>query len=85
LFDHNGKISKYASVEDILKEFFPLRETLYERRKEYQLARLRKECEILENKVRFILGVNSGLIKIQGVKRQLLVDRLHELEFKTIS
>lgn len=40
---------------------------------------------ILENKVRFILGVNSGLIKVTGVKRNILIDRLQELKFKTIT
>jgi len=62
-----------------------LRETLYEKRKEYLLARLEKECVILENKVRFILAVNASTIKISNVKRKALVIKLKELEFKTMS
>lgn len=68
-----------------MKEFYPLRETLYEKRKAYLLARLEKECAILENKVRFILAVNAATIKISNVKRKVLVMKLKELEFMTMS
>ena len=54
MFNSQQKIFKYATELDILKEFFYLRETLYSKRKEYMLARLKKEYEILVNKVKFI-------------------------------
>jgi DNA topoisomerase-2 len=40
LFDAKGKIARYGSEIDILKEFFNLRKDLYEQRKEYMLAKL---------------------------------------------
>jgi len=85
LFNHEGKICRYNSEEEILKEFFVLRKALYERRKEYLLARLLKECETLSNKVRFILGVISGEIKVSRVKKRDIVRNLKRMGFKTQS
>ena len=47
MFNPRGQIQRYHNEEEILQEFFALRKILYERRKEFILARLRKECEIL--------------------------------------
>lgn len=53
-FNPQGRIMKYESEMDILKEFFGLRKTLYEKRKEYLLARMRRDYEMALNKVNFI-------------------------------
>ena len=68
-----------------MKEFFVLRKSLYERRKEHMLARLLKEYETLSNKVRFIQGVISGEIKVSRVKKRDLVNNLKKMGFKTQS
>ena len=62
-----------------------MRQNLYERRKEYLLAKLLKECETLRNKVRFIMGVISGEIKVSRVKKRDLVRNLKRMGFKTQS
>mmetsp|Transcript_18979 Transcript_18979/g.13776 ORF Transcript_18979/g.13776 Transcript_18979/m.13776 type:complete len:107 (-) Transcript_18979:793-1113(-) len=85
MFNYKEQIKRYSGPEEIMEEFFGLRKQLYERRKEYQLARLRKECEVLANKVRFILGVISGEIRINNVKRQIIVETLVRMGFKTMS
>lgn len=54
LFDASAHLRRYASPADILKDWFGLRSQLYERRKEYLLAKLLKEYETLRNKARFI-------------------------------
>ena len=64
LFDHTGKIKKYANEFEIIDDFYHLRLTLYERRKDYLLKKLLKEYEILYNKVLFILAVNEGRVKV---------------------
>lgn len=46
---------------------------MYVMRKEYMLAKLRKDCETLSNKVRFILAVIAEEIRINKVKRRLIV------------
>ena len=85
LFDYEGKIKRYQSEEEIIREFFVLRKALYERRKEYLLAKLRKEYETLSNKVRFILGVINDEIKVSRVKKRVIVQNLKSLGFKTHS
>ena len=60
LFDQDGKIGKYSDEEAIMNQWFGLRTQLYVRRKEYMLAKLRKECETLSNKARFIKAVVEG-------------------------
>ena len=69
LFDYQGKIRRYTSDEEILQEFFKLRVTLYERRKDYLLKKLLKDVETISAKVRFILGVINEEIKINKVKK----------------
>lgn len=73
MFNKNSRIYKYSSATDILKEFFAERKALYVIRKEYMLSKLLKDYELLFNKVRFIQLVISGTIKINKVKRQLIL------------
>jgi len=68
-----GKIRRYISEKEILEEFFDLRKELYVRRKEYLLAKLRKEFETIENKVRFIMAIINEEIKLNKVKRKVVV------------
>jgi DNA topoisomerase-2 len=69
LFDAQGKIAKYQTEIDILKEFFNLRKDLYQKRKDYMLALLLKDYELLFNKVKFVQAVIAGTIKINKEKR----------------
>ncbi|XBH67531.1 hypothetical protein VPH35_095897 [Triticum aestivum] len=69
LLDSDGKIRKYDTPEDILKEFFKLRLKFYGRRKEVMLENIRKELLMPKNKVRFILAVISGDIIANNRKR----------------
>ena len=69
LFDQDGKIGKYSDEEAIMNQWFTLRSELYVRRKEYMLAKLRKECETLSNKARFIKAVVDGQVVIAGRKK----------------
>ena len=51
LFDHNGVLRKYETVEDILKEFFELRKKYYYKRKAYLVGMLEAEASKLSNQV----------------------------------
>jgi DNA topoisomerase-2 len=73
LFGADLKIRRYQKVEDILEEFYGLRIGYYERRKNYLLSTLKRDLEILDNKVRFILAVINEELIIRKVKRKDLV------------
>ncbi|XP_073354930.1 DNA topoisomerase 2-like [Aegilops tauschii subsp. strangulata] len=69
LLDSDGKIRKYNTPEDILKEFFKLRLEYYWRRKAVMLKNIGKELLKPKNQVRFILAVISGDIVVNNRKR----------------
>lgn len=61
---------------DIMEEFFHLRFSFYEKRKSYLLSKLGREVDMLNNKVKFILGVMNDHIQIKGRKKKELADSL---------
>jgi DNA topoisomerase-2 len=75
LFDTQGRITKYATPEDILSQFFGWRLDYYDRRKELLLQTLKREQKILTNKARFIEEVCAGDLIVSNRKRKaILVD-----------
>jgi len=70
LFDADGKIQKYGSPEDILKDFFKLRLRYYIKRKEHLVSELTKDWKKLENKVRFILAVIAEQMIVRNRKKK---------------
>ncbi|KAJ5730374.1 DNA topoisomerase II eukaryotic-type [Penicillium malachiteum] len=81
-FDAEGRITKYASVDDILKEFFTIRLKYYERRKQHQLAELQRELEKLSNQARFIQMIIDGKLVISKKKKAVLISELKDKGFK---
>jgi DNA topoisomerase-2 len=84
-FDPEGRITKYATVDDILKEFFVIRLKYYERRKQYQLSEIQKELEKLSNQARFVQMIIDGKLVISKKKKPVLVTELKDKGFKPIS
>ncbi|KAG2389063.1 hypothetical protein C9374_014463 [Naegleria lovaniensis] len=79
LFAEDGTLNEYDSVTDILKQFYPIRLKYYNKRKDYMLEKLRKELDMLSNKVRFITEVINGTIEMKRRKKE---DLLKELKTK---
>ena len=76
LFNTNGQLHKYESVNDILQEFYQERLQLYATRKKHQIHSLTHDLTILQNKVRFILAVVDGNLEIRRVPKQDLIGEL---------
>ena len=76
LFNHQGKLQKYATIKEILDEFFNLRISLYDNRKKYLISRLKRDLQILSNKARFILAVIDEEIKVKNVKKKDICKQL---------
>ncbi|KAK3287336.1 hypothetical protein CYMTET_5151 [Cymbomonas tetramitiformis] len=81
LFNKDGKITKYPQPEDIMREFFDVRIDFYERRKKFLLYVAEQEMLRLSNKVRFILGVVNGEIKVSNRKKKLIEVDLERMGF----
>ena len=81
-FDAEGRITKYANVEDIMKEFFNIRIKFYEKRKAYMLSEMHHELEKFTNQARFIQMVVDGKLIVSKKKKTVLVQELKEKNFK---
>lgn len=78
LFDAEGRIKRYASPEDLMREFYGTRMVLYAKRKASLLARMSSEWERLDNKVRFILEVIEGTLVVSNRPKAALLAELQE-------
>ena len=82
-FDAEGRICKYSSVDDILKEFYAVRIKLYEKRKQHQLTTMQNELEKLSNQARFVQMIIDGELVISKKKKARLVQELKDKAFKS--
>ena len=80
-FDPEGRIHKYASVEDIMKEFFAYRLKMYQKRKDWLLGDLNRELKRFTNQMRFIQMIIDGKLIISKKKKAVLVAELKKLGF----
>jgi len=82
-FDKEGKIKRYGTELELLSEFAALRMEYYQKRKDFHVDRLRREKELLDAKVKFILLVVRGELVVGNRKKaELLVD-LKQRGFKS--
>eukprot|EP00392_Amoebophrya_sp_AT5.2_P002524 g2529.t1 len=79
LWTPEGNIKRYEEVAEIVAAFCPVRLNYYHKRKANLLVKLRRECEILKQKVRFIEEVIEGKLIVAKKKKDVL---LHELNTK---
>ena len=80
-FDSKGKIKKYDSPLDILKEWFDVRKEFYIKRKKFLLSDLTTRSIIAENKSRFITMINNGELIVNKKSENVLVSELKFLKF----
>jgi DNA topoisomerase-2 len=76
LFNKNGEIKKYDSVNDILKEFCEVRYEFYVKRKEHNIKSLRHELEIVNNKMRFLKEVMEESLIIKDIDEDILIKEM---------
>lgn len=81
LFDPKGVIKKYDNPEQILEDFYHVRLDLYKKRQKILLENLELDLLKLDNRVRFILGVVEGKIKVSNRKKADLCLELKEKGF----
>lgn len=84
-FDLEGRIRKYADVNEIMHHFFDLRKEYYMKRKEQMLGQLTFELTRLENKVRFVMEIIGGQLKVQNRKKKELLGELKARKYAPIT
>ena len=80
-FDAQGRIHKYATVLDIVEEFYHVRLRYYEKRKAHQLDVLQKELTKMSNQAKFIKMIIDGKLVVSKKKKAVLVQELKKLGF----
>jgi DNA topoisomerase-2 len=81
LFNKDGEIKKYESVNDILNEFCHVRYEFYVKRKEHILTNLKHDLEILKNKMRFLKEVMDDTLVIKDVNEESLVKEMTKRDY----
>ncbi|QRV76148.1 DNA topoisomerase 4 [Ceratobasidium sp. AG-Ba] len=81
-FDPNGKIKKYNSPEEILEEFYPLRLSYYQKRKQYMCDELERQFERLSNQARFVHMIIKKELVVSNKKKADLCAELRKLDFR---
>ena len=70
LFDHLGCLRKYETVEEIMREFFDIRISIYGKRKKFMERTLGGEACKLSNQARFILEKCDRTLKVENKKKE---------------
>ena len=81
LYNHEGRIQKYSTVLEIIKEFAKVRISYYFKRKANLIKQMEADLLVLSTKSRFINDVITERVKIMNQKTQLIKDRLVQLEY----
>src|SRR5690606_31629315 len=84
-FDQEGRIHRYETVEDILKEFCMVRLKFYQKRKDHILNQLNSEMKKLTNQARFLQMIIKKELSIGGRKKADIIADLKKLNFDEFS
>lgn len=77
-FDAQGRIRRYESPLKILEEFYHIRLDYYAKRKEWLADQLTREWTKLDNRVRFIMEIIEGKLRVQNRPKADIVRDLTE-------
>ncbi|CAK7909709.1 DNA topoisomerase 2 [[Candida] anglica] len=80
-FDPLGRIKKYETPQEILKDFYYVRMEYYQRRKDFMAEDLQDQLTRLSEQARFIKLIIEKQLSVSNKKRSELVEKLQELKF----
>jgi len=84
MFDANIKLHKYATVEEIIDDFYGVRLDTYRKRKEYLVADMEKKLVRLSNRARYIQETLAGTIDLRRKTAEQVTQLLSGLKFALI-
>lgn len=76
LFDPDGRIKKYNTIEEIVVDFCKSRINFYVKRKQQNLEKLSKQLLISKNKQRFITSILNDTFTLKGKKESQIIQEL---------
>lgn len=84
LFDSHGNIKQYKDPNEILKEFYDVRLTFYQKRKDRILQNIEEDLVSLKEKLRFLKMIVSGDLNISKQTKQQIIEKMQGLNFKNL-
>ena len=82
-YDKNNEL-QYYTVAKIFKEFIPVREDLYIKRKEHLIAVLQKELVRLSNQAKFVQELYADLVDLRKKTPQQVTDMLSTRKYDMV-
>lgn len=84
LFDANDKLKKYATVRDIIDDYYGTRLQMFQTRKDYMINSLTKELVLLSNKSKYIKENLDGSVDLRRKKREEVSKLLKDKSYNVI-
>jgi DNA topoisomerase-2 len=81
MFDSNIKLHKYNSVEEIIEDFYNIRLSTYQKRKDYLVADMEKKLVKLSNRARYIQETLAGNIDLRRKTAEQVTALLTGMKF----
>ena len=72
-FNQQGLIQRYASCEQIIDEFYPIRRQLYKKRKQHMVSCLEKELQTVSQKFKFVSMVSTKQLDFRDLSKAQMV------------
>ena len=85
LFDVNGRIKKYADVDEILRDFYSARMEGYEKRKKRKLEDFAHKALLMNEKVRFLDMVIDGSLCLHKMTTSSHDEELAKMKLATFN
>jgi DNA topoisomerase-2 len=84
MFNAECKLHKYATVEEIIDDFYVIRMEVYRKRKEYLVADMERKLVRLSNRARYIQATLNGTVDLRRKTTAQVNDLLNGLKFVQI-
>lgn len=84
LFTSELKLKKYATVEDIIADYYEVRMDAYVRRKKYLMENMQQELKIMTNKARYITEILDDVIDLRRKTAAQVYQMMKDRNFDTI-
>lgn len=84
LFNRDCKLKKYTTVPEIIDEFYDIRLETYAKRKEAQIAEMRRLLVKLSNRAKYILANLDGSIDLRRKSATQVMEMLEAMSFDKI-
>ena len=85
LFDSDDKLKKYATVEDIINDYYITRLQTYQIRKDYLIKALTQDLLILSNKAKYITDVLNDVIDLRKKTKEQVSQMLSNHNYAIIN